>query len=499
MLIKNTPAINLKKLLIFNFFIPVVFFVFVLCFMPIEKVFQFDSSDEGIELMKASLYSEGFSLYTQIWDDQPPLLTVILSYWFHWFGKSILAARLLVLSFSTLLVWSFCQTIRIHLGSLLAIIGTVLLVISCNFLRLSVSVMPGLPALALAMLSIYTLTLYKQKHCNLLLIISGSLLALSLQIKLFTAFMFPLMIFELLEFKFREQTGTELGNKKLTAIILWLVSLFAVFVLIGFFCNSLNYQQLVQTHLGQNVKAAFPGKNSLIETLTLLIQDFDYVLLAIVGVIGLFQKRQWEKCLPLVWLLVAIPLLLNHKPVWYHHYLLLSIPMTWLATYGIKASLNFFQQQRWVNNFKLHNIKNLTLSGFAAGFLVFTILVAPIKLAIIQLENHLYLEELNSNVHLVDIMLEHKKSTKWVFTDYPIYAFYSGLLVPPEIAVLSRIRVESGDITSEQLLSVFETYHPEQIVLGKFESFYYLLNSYIKQHYLKTYGIHSITHYLLKK
>ena len=153
---------QLKKFLLFNLFIPAIFFIFAIYFMPIEQVFQFDTSDEGIELIKASLHLEGFALYTQIWNDQPPLSTIILSSWLSLFGKSIFAARLLTLSFSTILIWSFCQTLRIYLGNLPAIIGTLLLVISCNFLRLSVSVMIGVPALALAMLSIYLLTLYKK-------------------------------------------------------------------------------------------------------------------------------------------------------------------------------------------------------------------------------------------------------------------------------------------------------------------------------------------------
>ncbi|MDF5720635.1 MAG: glycosyltransferase family 39 protein, partial [Rhizonema sp. PD37] len=166
-------SFKLKNFLLFNLLLPATFFIFALCFMPIEQVFQFDTSDEGIELIKASLHLKGFALYTQIWNDQPPLYTIILSSWFNLFGQSIFASRLLTLSFSTILIWSFCQTLRIYLGNLSAVLGTLLLVISCNFLRLSVSVMIGLPALALAMLSIYILTLYKQRLCKKLIIISG--------------------------------------------------------------------------------------------------------------------------------------------------------------------------------------------------------------------------------------------------------------------------------------------------------------------------------------
>lgn len=201
-----TQLMKIEPRFLFNLILPTGFLIFVLCFMPIEQVFQFDRSDEGIELIKASLYSKGFALYTQMWDDQPPLSTVMLSGWFHLFGSSILTARLLTLCFSTILVWSFCQTLRIYVGNLSAMIGTIWLIISSDFLKLSVSVMFGLPSLALAMLSIYTLSLYKQQPRRALIILSGGLLALSLQIKLFTLFLLPLMIFELLIYD-KSRTG----------------------------------------------------------------------------------------------------------------------------------------------------------------------------------------------------------------------------------------------------------------------------------------------------
>ena len=490
-------SFKLKNFLLFNLLLPATFFIFALYFMPIEQVFQFDTSDEGIELIKASLHLEGFALYTQIWNDQPPLFTIILSSWFSLFGKSIFASRLLTLSFSTILLWSFCQTLRIYLGNLQAILGTLLLVISCNFLRLSVSVMIGLPALALAMLSIYILTLYKQTLSQNLIIISGSLLALSLQIKLFTTFIVPLILFDLVQLKFTKHSQQESKQHLFFDIILWLASVSIVFILIGLLCHSLNYEQLLQSHLDRSVKTAFNKENSLKLTLLFFLQDFDYFLLAIPATIIIFQKRQWEKSFPLVWLLIVFILLINHRPVWYHHYLLISIPLTWLATYGATLSSDFFQQRNWYSNFKPVHLKKITLSGFAAGALIFSILLAPIKLGIIQLENHRYIEKSLDNIQLVNVMLEYKKSTQWVFTDCPIYAFYLGLPVPPEIAVLSHIRIESKTITHEQLLSVFEIYHPEQVLLCKSKTIRGYLNSYLNEYYLKTFENHAGTHYLL--
>ncbi len=43
--------------------------------------------DEGINLMKVLLVDRGYALYTDIWSDQPPLLTAMLSWWFKPFGS----------------------------------------------------------------------------------------------------------------------------------------------------------------------------------------------------------------------------------------------------------------------------------------------------------------------------------------------------------------------------------------------------------------------------
>jgi len=305
----------------FHLLVPGLFVAFALCLMPVKQAFQLDL-DEGLELIKASLYSEGFTLYTQIWNDQPPLLTVLLSSWFALFGKSIFAARLLILTFATLLIGSFFQTLRITLGKLPAIVGTLLLSVSCNFLRLSVSVMFGLPSLALAMLSIYTLILYQQKPRFYLAILSGIFIALSLQIKLFTVIFIPLLMYLLIEVAIKrwQKTGKVDLLFYFAHPLLWSVSLLTSFTLVGILFNSLNFEQLLQSNLGHNVKDAFQKQNNFIIILTLLLQDFDYVLLAITGIIALLKGKEYYNKFPLIWLITVIGVLLNYKPIWYHYY-----------------------------------------------------------------------------------------------------------------------------------------------------------------------------------
>ncbi len=143
---------RIKNILFFIILITLFIGIIILT-SPLTRVFEYNT-DEGINLMKSWLFMKGFLLYKQIWSDQPPLMTLILSYWLKLFGLSVYHARILILIFSVMLLWAFYQTIKILLGRILAFIALVFLVLSTAYLRLSVSVMIGIPALALAMFSI---------------------------------------------------------------------------------------------------------------------------------------------------------------------------------------------------------------------------------------------------------------------------------------------------------------------------------------------------------
>ena len=71
--------------------------------------------DEGINLMKALLVGRGYHLFSEIWSDQPPLLTITLAGLFRATGPSVAAARVLVMLLSALLLWAFYLAVRTSL------------------------------------------------------------------------------------------------------------------------------------------------------------------------------------------------------------------------------------------------------------------------------------------------------------------------------------------------------------------------------------------------
>ncbi|MEQ8998938.1 MAG: glycosyltransferase family 39 protein [Coleofasciculus sp. B1-GNL1-01] len=468
---------------ILNLSIPILFVGFVLYTIPIQQVFSFDP-DEGLQLMKALLYSQGFSLYTEIWSDQPPVFTILLSIWFSLFGRSVFASRILVLFFSTVLVYCFYQLLRYFIGIFPAIAGTLLLVFSSNFIQLSVSVMVGIPCLSMSLLSIYTLLIYHKKQEKKFLIISGILWALSLQIKLISVVLIPPIVVLISYLKLKNNPVKLSYNKLLFDVIFWLVTIGLSFLISSILLNSLNYEQLWQAHNIGNTNSYSKDYNINLVMNQVIGNRRVFSLLAFLGILAIFSQRRWEGIIPLAWLGSTLVFMLNHRPIWYHHYLLIFMPMAWLSAYTILVVVNLCQQKNGYFYLRLRQIKKLIIPSLTVILLIKFMANSTNELA------NLKPVEKNLRVKAVELLIENKKSTQWVFTDSPIIAFYADLPVPPQVAVLSSKRFSSNHITLDDIQSVLQNYRPEQIVLARWKykfTSHQGIKNYLDKNYRKIY------------
>ena len=57
----------------------------VILFYPFRFAFELDA-DEGVNLMKSLLVNQGAELYTDVWSDQPPVLTYLIAALFQIVG-----------------------------------------------------------------------------------------------------------------------------------------------------------------------------------------------------------------------------------------------------------------------------------------------------------------------------------------------------------------------------------------------------------------------------
>src|SRR5215211_4628523 len=179
------PKWNSWGSLLVPFLVALIFFAFTFSYYPFREKLQFDS-DEGLNLMRSMLVSLGHPLYSEVSSDQPPLFTQILGLLLRVTGFEVNPARLLVLLFSTLLVWAGAQFLQQTWGKLAAILFLALVIMAPFYLILSVSVMIGVPAISLAAVSMLFVTVWHKEKRTLWLVLSGFALALSVLIKLFT-------------------------------------------------------------------------------------------------------------------------------------------------------------------------------------------------------------------------------------------------------------------------------------------------------------------------
>lgn len=124
--------------------IPTAYFLLAILFYPFRFVLEFDS-DEGNILILARQIANGFSQYSELWNDHPPLFPLILSNVLRALSMNVTIARLFVLILSCVLIWAVIQYLRFYWGSPHAIAGALLVIMLPYFTRLSVSVMIGLP------------------------------------------------------------------------------------------------------------------------------------------------------------------------------------------------------------------------------------------------------------------------------------------------------------------------------------------------------------------
>lgn len=448
--------------------IPAGFAITLVWVAPLGTAFQF-GGDEGYELMKGFLSSEGYPLYQSIWNDQPPLHTAILSALFGWFGPSALVARMLTVGFATVLVAVFFRMVRQRSGWAAALLAVLVLVSSPSFLQLSVSVMIELPAMSLALAGVLALFAYFKSRRMFWLVLSGMIFACALQTKLTAAIFLPALFVEWAAWAARK-TGAKESNKPdvrmywnvTKPLFMWFVTIAATFGFIALLFPGESVDLLWRSHRLAEAKidADTPDRHGFDKGL--LLRDYDAFIPAIFGVLILLVRRRWDLLFPAVLFTTVYFIHLVHRPYWYYYYLHFSIPMAWLAAIGVQELFSIL----W--RFELTDLRRppfkpvwVSLLWSAALSLIVAGLPERFRRGIAKIS---YADSARENA-IVRQLEEYRDRTKWVYTDRVIYAFHAGLPVPPELAIIPAKRIWSGQITPEGIVAKLEEYRPEQIVL----------------------------------
>ena len=475
----KSDALKLQKsrleFLLFNLALPLCFFCFIRYSVPVNAVFQFNP-DEGLELAKVDLYMQGYRLYQEVWNDQPPLPTVVWAQWLHVGGHSVTQARTLTTAFATALIWALSQSVRLTIGSGAALLSSLWLTVSFFFIQLSASVMMGLPALGMAMIAVYFMLLYRQTERIEFLLGSAFCFALSVHLKLFTGFLAAAFFIYILA-----QSSITLQSKPFSIrfrnALIWIVTVGCSCFLVGLALPLPSLGQLVESHLTASIGGSYRESQELLNFLALFVRDPDFWAVTILGGILGRRDRQSLPLFPLLWLALALLTLLFHRPIWSHYYVLVSIPLVWLTAASAQILLRHLRQKY------SSYLQALKQRSPIAIVLALTIALVPVKLWITSTEIRAALLASPNSFAVTAQIVQHQDRTRWLLTDVPMYAFRAGLLVPPEVAVFSDKRLRSGSLTLQQVASVFGRYQPQQVALGRFQQVRETLEPLLRSHY----------------
>jgi hypothetical protein len=439
----------------FSLVVLLVSFVILQSLLPLRTTIKI-GGDEGFELSKALLCLKGHRLYTEVWNDQPPLHTFLITETLKYITPSILGPRLVTTGFTLLLLAALFFIVLRFNGLIAATLTMGLLIASPGFLALGSSCMLEMPALATSIAALCVLLNLKSAKWPLGAIMSGLLFGAGCQIKLISVI---LLVFvpAILWFEKRDSTSPKMGI--IRSLVFFSVSLLISFVGIDLLVDDGAYL----AHFGQSWISHFAATKSFEYgspadhpfDWRILFRNWDATLPAALGVVILFRQAKTNAAaiLPALWLGLVLLVFSIHRPWWSYYYLHISIPLCWCAAIGI------LEIGRRAGRRKLSWCVVL-LAAYAVFALPWLVGRLCVQVAEIRKSPQTYTALVLPEIE------RFKPFTEFMYADDPVYSFHAGIPLPPDLAVVMLKRLWSGDMTNAKITEELTELKPGVILLA---------------------------------
>lgn len=474
--------------------LPILFGLTLVAFYPFRFVFEFDT-DEGINLMKALLHLRGYSLYSEIYSDQPPLFTYFLSFLFRLVEPNVTLARLGVVGFSLLLLSSAMLYLIRTWGTLHAIFGFFLIALLPDFPRLSVSVMIGLPSIALALAALAAFAHWEQSRKPTLLVLSALLMSMAVLTKAIVA---PLGILLGLGILLHGVSGGELKEslpRSLGPALLWGGISGGILVVAALFIGSDQWVQLTSSHVSAADVAEFVERAERININRYVGGAWAVLAMGTLGTAWAIKKERYSGVILATWSISEYVLLANTIPVWYHHQLAVTVPAAILAAIPLgEVSTELVTRIQDRNTFTVPSITLFVALGLMLWSQFFRVqaMIPHLEFDFPNLRRDT--SRPSTEFIVLAEMHEQKNESEFLVTDNAMFAFRLGKPVPPNIAVFSGKRFHSGLLTEQDLISAIIETDPDQVLLARHEL--PAVEAYLNQDYNLRNKSHGIRFYI---
>lgn len=442
------------------------FLVAVGCF-PLRTAFVF-GADESFEFTKGRLYSDGHTLYGEVWNDQPPLHTMLLGAIFRWVGPSAFAGRLLTVVFAAGLVAAFFALVHRWEGPGAALGAVGLLFLLPPFLSLSLSCMLEVPAFALGLMAAWCWVRAGERAGLGWFAVSGMLTGAALMTKLTSALLLPALWWQAWAGR-----GEGWGGGRKPAIrgfVVWLGGCAVVVGGLRALHPAMTMEQLLGVHFARKTQE-IGAANSGTRFSWLVFWMLGYAVVPALLGVGLrwARGRLSSVRLPLGWLVTMTLAHEVNRPYWSFYQVHFAFPLAWLAAVGVKELVGLVHSSMRMTDRDQGWVRLLGWTAVLAGTLA--LLTVHGGWALVNQVSDLRSRSLVEETHLVSTLASYGDRVHWAYADEPLYVFHAGYKVPPELGVISFKRRHGAGFTRADLLAWLKRYRPEALVLRPYEHY----------------------------
>lgn len=289
-------------------------------------------------------------------------------------------------------------------------------------------------------------------------------------IKLQTGFLAAIFTCGLLISEFRQSRENQSWFAWLIPALVWVAVFISFVAIVWVLCiGKEGLPQLINVHIAASSTNTIQDDSGFRQLINLLRDSWPIFALGLIGSIYAIRTRSFTAIYLIAWILVGFVLLTQLKPIWYHHQLLLTIPAALLAAIPIGE---VFQAVRSARSSETSQLRN--------GIVVVVIILTLAIFIFLRLPPTL--NEYDSNLpnlrapttpatplqEMLALIWDYADETELMVTDRPMFAFRTGIAVPPNLAVFSGKRFLTGMLTEKDIIRVIIATNPEQVALTRF-------------------------------
>ncbi len=416
-------------------------------------------ADEGYEFTKAFLVHQGFSLYDPIWNDQPPLHTILTARAFDVFGPTASVSRFVALAFGWVYLFAVGMLVARCHGLVAGCLGVLCALCLPPTLELSISSMLELPAISVALLSTLVLTSgsVSLHRCFGF----GLVMGVACQMKFTAVVMIPACLFWLgaQSLNCESTRGARSIIRHILASALGCMLSFGV---VWACVPEMAWDLVWTTHFPTvELSGTNPFEGQRFSPWAFFQHHAFAVTVSLLSILYGISDRQLP-VIPIGSLITALILHVFHQPYWYYYDLHFVFGLSWLCSAGlVRCAKGLSTPLRRCPPFvtPIRTLRLLLSVGLFGWFLVdggqrFSRDLMRFRAA----------EKIEESI-LIKTLRQHGKESDFMYTQMRAQAFHAGIPLVPESAIIPQKRRWAHQFSDNELVAHLLIKRPQLLLL----------------------------------